>query len=688
MADPLGCKIEGREERRTMMGRSAGRTLLAFVGSRPAEILVALRSWRAAGGRCDRLVLFSSPERERSAQRVCEVLRRRGWRPRIARVEKVSEAGIAPFFAALPEGERLILLGGAGGAPRLLRPDLSRLWGGEILHLDGRGKLWISRVRGGEERWRSFPAKDIGLSTLLALHGITVSSRKRWPRGILRRMLRRVGRRLAPRVVRWPRFRSSNGSIIDAFALAFERWGGLYLLAVVEEEGRQERRDRLQWLLSLRDRGFEALRPTLAILSPYESIRLDAEWMGCLSIDPDDPGGWRRFERWIGGEPALAGGEEGLVRLSEPWAPVTRIEGGGGRGRKVLVTAIDSDPSAMLLALGTHAPQRAILFYDATDARGVEAIFRLRQRIAEFPVGECSFLPTDRKGRGIHERLANEIGSNVEIDVTSGTNAQKLALARMAWLRGWPIWALHFERGVAVALLDSMEVGASREGELPIRSPGLGLQAFLLGGAMKEGGDLRLPEEDVAGLRLLGEWLLASIREGHPHIPWGDLHRLRHGGSLAPDGTISFRGRRERISQTLVGGYWLEALAAQAFLDAGVDEIMRGVTFLDEERSRFVVEIDLIVRWGFRFLAVSCKAGQGGMAQARHEIETMAAHRLGTLALPILVRPRLGGQVQERLLEGGDGALLIDLPTLLDRSRLRRWVEVAFRKRNLFPFCC
>ncbi len=486
--------------------------------------------------------------------------------------------------------------------------------------------------------------------------------------------------------VRWPRFRSSNGSVNDAFALAFERWGELYLLAVVEEKGRQERRDRLQWLLSLRDRGFEALRPTLAILSPYESIRVEAEWTGCLSIDPDDPGGWTRFERWIGGDPGSPGGEEELAHLSEPWTPVTRIEGGGGCRRKVLVAALDSDPSAMLLALTTHAPQRAMLFYDATDARGAETVSRLRQRIVEFPVGECSFLPTDRKGRGIHERLANETGSNVEIDATSGTNAQKLALTRMAWLRGWPIWSLHFERGVAVSLLDAMAVTSSREGALPIRSPRLGLQAFLVGGAMKEGGEVPLPQEDVAGLRLLGEWLLAAMREGHPHIPWGDLHRLRHDGCLHTDGTITFRGRRERISQALVGGYWLEALAAQAFLDAGVNEIMRGVTFFDEEGSRSVVEIDLIVRWGFRFLAVSCKAGQGGMVQARHEIETMATHRLGKLALPILLRPRFGEQIQERSLEAGNGALLIDLPTILDRSRLRRWIEMAFRNRNLLPF--
>jgi hypothetical protein len=203
-----------------------------------------------------------------------------------------------------------------------------------------------------------------------------------------------------------------------------------------------------------------------------------------------------------------------------------------------------------------------------------------------------------------------------------------------------------------------------------------------VGGPLNEGKEIEAADRD--GLRLLAR-LLASWLHDTPNasIPWHDLSTFSSPlGSIKRNGWVRFQGEKARVQIDRVGGYWFECLVGAAFLDAGADEVRVGVKWQWPKRAEPRAEADVLVRWEYWFLAVSCKVGRVQLGQALREIEALASSGVGRFAIPILVKPRTDPQAIEQSLQAKKGAVLLDLQIIADRERLKETIERIIRVRR------
>lgn len=452
-------------------------------------------------------------------------------------------------------------------------------------------------------------------------------------------------------------------------ALAFERAGFLHGLVCLERTDQEKRRRGGRELQNLR-RQFPHLSLQLTVLSSSLSIlrRASAERMGAINAESADLG--EEMRAWMArGTRSPLPPEEG-ERQAATLSSGASARGMGGDGPN-LVTFLGTDPSVTLISLCTHRPRKAWIAFDKTSSVVGEKASRLKDNASALPVGSLMFVPTDILGTGLHQALARAQTpmNGTRVDITPGTKAQGCSLAR---LPGVEVWSVQGDRGQAVCLSDATKRS------LELKGPDVLTQARLQGGSVTMGPDTNEIARQGRFYGLLRDFLVRYVEENP-----GEGVSLRdmscRGGKVSLHVRVELDGHEETGTLPGVGGFWWERVAAHALLSAGADEVFCGVRWSWAEENTVRDEVDVVARFGHRFVAVSCKSGHNQtLRSAVGEIEAVARSCLGRFALPMVVRPVLA-EMELAKWRKRQGVAVLDLRHMADPASLRQELERIFR---------
>lgn len=647
---------------------------VSFVGFQPAAIATALKGWGRAKGPPEKVIfLFTEATRE-ITRRLASKLQEWNLYQQIKPIPVSETNHLAQEVAGATE---IVFYADPGLKFQVVQAYFRYFNTATLLHADAE-KLRMCRLEGGRERWEELESVDLGLEQLLALHEMMVVPGSSSLHPTLQRCLEEQHLLPLPPLIRKnPRFMMRDGWEIAPFALTYECRGWLYGLAVVDPTTPEERLHQMRDLISLAAKGLQGLQPRVAVLSPDEYALQRAREGRLLPIRCQTRDGKKRLEAWVAGNPPLPGRVPLKTALPSGSFSLPSTQGQGGSGPP-LVGCVGADPSATLLTLVTHRPKRALIFYDHQTLLIQEIAARLHQEMGSLPVGSVEFIPTDHLGRQVLKRLELEAKKPPhQLNITPGTNAQGCALARVALIKKWELWSLNTQAGQAQCLTHPNKC------PLPFGAPPLLTQARVVGGPLHDEGK-EIEAADRKGLRLLAR-LLAFWLHATPNasIPWHDLSTFWSPlGSIDRNGWVRFQEEKAKVRIDRVGGYWFEFLVGAALLDAGADEVRVGVKWQWPKRAEPRTDADVLVRWGYWFLAVSCKVGSVRLGPALREIEAVASSGVGRFAIPILAKPRTDPTAIKDSLQARKGAVLLDLQIIVDPERLRETIERIVRVRR------
>lgn len=614
-------------------------------------------------------------------------------------------------FTAVPE--RLVLHVDPG--PQHLVTALTAALGpsATLLTSDVRHLVVIDEARGLVRT----PVVDIGLEALLALHDLPSSASN--TRSTSWNAL--VERRDDP-----ASHDTRSGFRFDlpecqgvSFDLAYERGGHLFLLRAVRERGTAVLRATASIRAHLR-----GLRPVIGIISSNTHTLAQARALGLHGLHKSPArAAESAIRKWIEGQAIVPGPTQVLRTSADRAIDLTPMTGGGGDDGTRLACWLGTDASATLVCIATHRPSELWLVVDATSEPIAETLRRLRTVVEKLPCGTVNVVKSDIFGSKLVSRLSESPGfaaatshGNLAANLSPGRKVQGLALARVT---GASICTVDNRSG-RVAWLDG-----NTTPDLPLSGPAIVAAATVIGGPLKpgSGGVAVRPDPSWAALAR-GLWRLAE--QGHVPSPVVLLRRKHRRIRLNATGQclalvlrdnewiLTLGDARARvIAEASLGedptdGRWFEWLVGAQFVAAGADEVWRNIEWAWTRRDPTTneigvevdwpyhrAEVDVVARFGARFVVVSCKAGQfrqpeqpvvPGQPQhtvdeALREIEAVAAMGFGRFALPALAVPR-ATQRLSRQFRLHQGAAALDLSILYDPGLLREWVGAVADKRS------
>lgn len=328
---------------------------------------------------------------------------------------------------------------------------------------------------------------------------------------------------------------------------------------------------------------------------------------------------------------------------------------GSGSGR--LAVCLGNDPSSTLVAIATHAPAEAWICY-TPEVEVVRA--RLEAQLigtpGNLPLQRVHWVRTDVYGRGIRKALAGAWSQAPGVvNVSPGTKGQTLALAGVPHAS---VWSLRAHAQDAICLDDGTTAR--------LAGPPLEVQARVAGGRINLP-EFRWDQAQFAAYSGFYRTLADELRAQGGK--WGRIRTALAKVSMSPPRWTTWPNS---VLFELAAGFRLR--------QAGADEVMVGVEWrTDTGQPRD--ELDVIARFGARFVALECKAmvisapTRLGELSAEHSARTRAC--LGRFALPVLV-VAAGAKFRGNR-HGSEtwAAGMLGVPT-----QVRRKITEAFRHRS------
>ncbi len=672
---------------------------LSLVGQQPSATAVALKTWADIDGPPAQAVLLATPEVKTAADRLESAFPGISFSiPPIGNSlqEKEGRPSPAQVLDKLDPREQIVFHADPGMKFQVVSIARELPEDAIFLHCDA-AELHAVRFSGSARSVASHPLQNIGLKMLLNLYGLGLS-KVRGASPVVEKSLAALGIGPLPDgIQKGVRIEGPHSLTLD---LAYERRGRLYgLVTVLDKDRWDETKDKLQVSREIQSVQLNGLKPFLTILSPYPEVINRLRSSGHETIDVTHPDYLKLIKNWINRRATIPGRSTAVYTKPIPEAPET-VNGQGGKGSAMAV-CVGLDPSATLVSLCTHKPKRSLLFYDAATPAIVEMAKRIGAHAGMLPVGTLEFLPTDHLGKGISEALADELSKTgtLVVNITPGTKAQGCVMSRVP---GVSIWSLRSGSGKAVSLDDETKT-------LGLVAPDLLTQCSIIGGKILDQG-LSQSELRKKGklLNLLAKFLECWVKENpdfQRSLTWGPAVRCSKGKIFINNSTIRAEFEGQVLTETfprnirLDGGFWFELVVARAFLSSGPDEVRVGVKLdwppgvvnlrVDEyglptsQRAPHKDEIDILMRFGHRYVAVECKAGMRvSEPEALRSIEARTQFGIGRFGLPILVRPIVDVSLMEKSLKASRGAALLDMNSILDPVSLRQKLKAIFRARS------
>jgi len=669
--------------------------ILSLVGNQPSATAVAVKTWAKHKGNPDRILLLSTPQVKGQAERLksyfgrifgpgltCDILsvvRELGTRdsvPEVVRAELSDLGGHDPIAFCADPGLKYMSVALA----QTLRDAV-------FLHSDTENLHWGVPGKAGDT-WESVSLEDLGMDTLMSLYGLEFQSSGMIPDD-LRTLISKHAISIPDHVHKGFRFELAGGSL-PSLDLAYERKGWFFGLKTITRD-RPGHKEQVRELARMASE-LRHLRPVLAILSYKPTTRARASSMGMQAIAREDRDG---LYSWVNGR-AHAPGHETIRAVTEGVTTPAPTKGRGGSGPPLIVW-MGTDPSATLVALCTHQPRKAWVLYDATTPGAVELSHRLAAQACALPVGEMIFMASDLLGRGACLKVRKQIRVNrsgpVRFNITPGTKLQACVLAAALDPHTVELWSIRQDKDCESAR------PLTGDESLRLSGPSIVTQASICGGCLQSEGEAPSTDWDPKFrdfLTALGRFLDAYMKENSLSA----LPRKLDGASCSRgrlvvrgyDVTLEFEGRTRKSKLSLSGGRWFEKVVAICFVQAGAEEVRVNLKWAWPKGTRVITpggvedtwrdEVDVIARFGHRFVAVSCTIDNEAANAKARAVAPVADRGLGRFAIPVVVLPRVAPARVRESLDAKQGAVFLDLGIVADPLELRNNLRTIWSQRR------
>lgn len=548
------------------------------------------------------------------------------------------------------------------------------------------GKIYRWTIQQNGKEWAEIPILDLGLDLLLRLYQIPYEITNECSE-----MLN--GQNIPGKMIRGLKLTGVSGRFME-YDLAFEKEGYLYALKCIDGAESEDRKRQFRSLHSFQN-DLNYLRTQVAVLSKKDEKIMDraVKSINFSSITMNSLGGRERLYKWLRFDvPEPGHQEESIIRAEQSrvmsfsdlavFKQKLDTSGKGGIGPSLAV-CLGNDPSSTLISLYTHKPKKALIFYDAETPFVMGVANRLIDSMKKIPVGEVQFVETNIRGKGMLSRLSSE--PVCRVDISPGTKEQGVLLTKSG---SEQVWSIRGREGKAECIL------GAKVPNIPLEVPDILTQAYCAGGVLKPPNPSRkIHSNQQRFYSLLAKFmyrhLLERKKRGEPLTNVNLTESLEcEGGKCLPSGErvcVTLDGNGESIimpQKESEGGFWFEQLAAHSILGAGADEAQVGVEWAwPEEISKKAQreihknEIDVLAKFGHRFVAISCKAGKRSLSREKSEISSVSKN-MGNFCIPILAVPLIKQQRKDPLED--DRVKMMDLETLSDINKLASFLKEAF----------
>lgn len=685
--------------------------LFSSVGNRPAAIATAVATWQARPmPKLTHLALLFTSWTERYALRLADFARTHGIQPIFVNLEL--ERGFKDATAVVGElsavNRTLVYDVSPGMAwvaanyARALPADSPLLF----THDDGIALFDASNT---ESPWVTGSLENLGWDALLRLHDPCISYKQ--AQGVGRTpLLAAALDNTRSQVLPMTRERVQFEGLGHPLDLAYERCGQLYALVVIDGDNANQMMSKARALSNAKIRSLDV---KISVLTSHARIAERCRALGMAAVRVRQANNGYVLDRtnrlrlltWLNGGPEPR---------SRPIVPVvqrhhipnipdlpTVQNKGRANDETTLHVHLGENTAPTLNSLFTHEPDRAHVYYDARTRSVVKKARWLAEQAASLPVGVLEFHRTDMLDSNMPAILDQTIedpdGKHIA-DISPGTNGQTAMMARDRRLE---LWSQDNLRAMARPLAKGR--GIAKE----LIGPPITVLAVVQGGPLRDEGTTCL--ENAPALRfyrLLARYVAqhraANRLQGiHP----GDLDQLQHASkpdcSLGSDnnGRWVVRVDGDQASSSVPrkfvrGGHWLDLLVGYTMAAIGADEVRIGLRWawqtrqggIDPNRKNdqhgrpvFRDDIDVVARFGHRYVAVECKTGsRERWAVVGRTTFARARGGFGRFAHPMVVgfEPRWDTSLVS------PECIPFDIATLLDQDQTKEHLDEVFLKHS------
>ncbi|MCX7858310.1 MAG: hypothetical protein N2513_10115 [Deltaproteobacteria bacterium] len=317
-------------------------------------------------------------------------------------------------------------------------------------------------------------------------------------------------------------------------------------------------------------------------------------------------------------------------------SPEEMVYNTGNSGKNgILYLALGTDVLPTLIALWTHRPRKAVLFYTPFD----QVIERYKNSLIKnahlIPVEKISFVKTSIIGESIltYREVCEEKEPKFA-NVTSGTKAHAAFLSLFAKSNKFPICSIRTDDETVE------EIPAGEKKELTGPDP---VELLILRGMNVPPRGYGVGKDELLKDRDHYEGILTFIRMIPPS---SSVRRLiRHGGEI-PGARIEVFPEEQRIKIFLKqhnrvlefstqNNQWFENLIGYVMLLQGADAVRVRVLTDREKQASTLTEIDVVARFKSTYYAISCKAGDFEKNEASVEISA-TSKLFGRFTIPLI----------------------------------------------------
>lgn len=313
--------------------------------------------------------------------------------------------------------------------------------------------------------------------------------------------------------------------------------------------------------------------------------------------------------------------------------------------KTILLTSLGENLMPTLIALWSHRPSKAILFYTPGDSEILKIKNALVSNLDLLPVSSVSFYPVSITGQEILKMPKPDDGS-VEVNISPGTKGHGAFLTLWAKVHSAEIFSIETKSQT----LKSISTGAEKSLSAP--SP-------------------------VAYLRLTGKELLSIGKDKESLLSNSKFYEDML-DKICRQGTIYIKGD---VFEELVGYVF-------AKLDAD-DVNVRVRTRWSEKTEKFLInkygmtphmtDIDVVARFGVNYYVISCKAGKvSDFDHVTREVSAAGKALFGRFTVP-LVSHFLYSEVEPML---KNGVWIFGYKTLINQDSIRELIEKAIKERR------
>lgn len=362
------------------------------------------------------------------------------------------------------------------------------------------------------------------------------------------------------------------------------------------------------------------------------------------------------------------------------------------RKNTVLITLLAPNEVPTMLAVFSHRPEKAILFYTANNQKVCQIKDHILKNMNQLPVQELQFVPISFMAKEILN-LPPFPEMNAEVNVGPGHKVAGFFLAMWAAANNGKLFSINNNTDQIEQIPDgdSLPCQGARP-ELILKLSGSPDNVVSCGVKENE----LLKKQDIYQAVLSFIDLIKDNPEAMKNFPNNPIQlqpKAEYSVSVSSKkqetATIEMSGKKTNFKIT--GGQWFEELVGYQFLQAGAETVSVRVRVGWGDESQRILEkrhdhqvshrndIDVIARFKGKYFMISCKSGEKGGVGNECELTDFHAKTVAHFGVPMVCFLKHSGAPSQN---SKTGVFVFGYQTLLKPDLIRELCEKAYSARQ------